>query len=205
MWEVSCWIARAQFLCCCRGMSWESGPVVAGWGQYIYIYIRGVTKWKTRLVFEETKILWRHILAYTITTHDPNTVDRMLYNRVGSETQKPWKWHLCYTTGREITIREVIEWITRHNRGYPTWFGSSKRQFMDWRTVTGLMWLTIFPYWLCYKTPTYPELQNKIYVVCDTSFADDQLTRKSQQGHLIFYNCGPILKLSYGRATDNTR
>ncbi len=36
-------IARAQLLCWCRGVSWESGPVVAGWGQYIYIYLRGVT------------------------------------------------------------------------------------------------------------------------------------------------------------------
>jgi len=35
----------------------------------------------------------------------------MLYNRVGSETQRPWKCFLCYTTGREITIREATEWI----------------------------------------------------------------------------------------------
>jgi len=50
--------------------------------------------------------------------NDPTTTGRMLYNRVGSETQRPWKCLLCYTTGREITIREVTEWITRHNRGY---------------------------------------------------------------------------------------
>jgi hypothetical protein len=44
-----------------------------------------------------------------------------------------------------------------------------------------------------YNTPAYPELQNMIYVACDASFADDRLTRKSQQGHLIFCNSGPII------------
>ena len=29
-----------------------------------------------------------------------------------SETQRPWKCFLCYTTKREITIREATEWIT---------------------------------------------------------------------------------------------
>ena len=46
---------------------------------------------------------------------------------------------------------------------------------------------------ICYNTPAYPELRNRIYAACDTSFADDRLTRKSQQGHLIFYNSGPII------------
>jgi len=27
----------------------------------------------------------------------------------------------------------------------------------------------------------YPELRNRIYAVCDATFADDRLTRKSQQ------------------------
>jgi hypothetical protein len=46
---------------------------------------------------------------------------------------------------------------------------------------------------ICYKTPAYPELRNRIYAVCDASFADDRLTRQSHQGHLIFYNSGPII------------
>jgi hypothetical protein len=33
---------------------------------------------------------------------------------------------------------------------------------------------------ICYKIPAYPELQNRIYAVCDASLADDRLTRKSQ-------------------------
>ena len=44
-----------------------------------------------------------------------------------------------------------------------------------------------------YKTPVFPELRNRIYATFDTSFADDRLTRKSRQGHLIFYNSGPII------------
>ena len=43
---------------------------------------------------------------------------------------------------------------------------------------------------ICYSTPAYPD---RIYAACDSSFADDRLTRKSQQGHLIFYNSGPII------------
>jgi hypothetical protein len=39
----------------------------------------------------------------------------------------------------------------------------------------------------------YPELRNRIYAACDATFADDRLTRKSQQGHLLFYNSGPII------------
>ncbi len=46
---------------------------------------------------------------------------------------------------------------------------------------------------ICYNIPAYPELRNRIYAACDASFADDRLTRKSQQGHLIFYNSGPII------------
>ena len=46
---------------------------------------------------------------------------------------------------------------------------------------------------ICYNTPEYPELQNRIYAPCDPSFPDDLLTSKSQQGHLIFYISGPIL------------
>jgi hypothetical protein len=44
---------------------------------------------------------------------------------------------------------------------------------------------------ICYKIPAYPELRNRIYAACEASFADDRLTRNSQQGHLIFYNSGP--------------
>jgi hypothetical protein len=44
-----------------------------------------------------------------------------------------------------------------------------------------------------YNTPVYPELRNTVYDECDASFLDDRLTRKSQQGHLIFYNSGPII------------
>jgi hypothetical protein len=44
-----------------------------------------------------------------------------------------------------------------------------------------------------YRTPTVPELRNRIYAACEANFADDRLTRKSQQGHLIFYNSGPII------------
>jgi hypothetical protein len=40
---------------------------------------------------------------------------------------------------------------------------------------------------ICYNTPAYPELRNRIYAVCDACFEDDRVTRKSQQGHLIFY------------------
>jgi hypothetical protein len=43
---------------------------------------------------------------------------------------------------------------------------------------------------ICYSTPAYPD---RIYAACDSSFADDRLTRKSQQGHLIFYNGAPIM------------
>ncbi len=46
---------------------------------------------------------------------------------------------------------------------------------------------------ICYKIPAYPELRNRIYAAFDAIFADDRLTRKSQQGHLIFYNSGPII------------
>ncbi len=46
---------------------------------------------------------------------------------------------------------------------------------------------------ICYKTPAYSQLRNRIYAACDTIFADDRLTRKSQQGHLIFSNSGPII------------
>jgi hypothetical protein len=46
---------------------------------------------------------------------------------------------------------------------------------------------------ICYSTPAYPELKNRIYTACDASFADDRLTRKSQQGHLILYNSAPII------------
>ncbi len=46
---------------------------------------------------------------------------------------------------------------------------------------------------ICYKMPAYTELQNRIYAACDASFADDRLTKKSHQGHLIFYNSGPII------------
>jgi hypothetical protein len=52
-----------------------------------------------------------------------------------------------------------------------------------------------------YRTPTVPELRNRIYAACDASFTDDRLIRKSQQGHLIFYTVG----LLSGRATDNLR
>ncbi len=45
---------------------------------------------------------------------------------------------------------------------------------------------------ICYNTPAYPELRNRRYAACDASFVDDRLTRKSQQGHLIFYKSGPI-------------
>jgi hypothetical protein len=38
---------------------------------------------------------------------------------------------------------------------------------------------------ICYKIPAYPELRNRIYAACDASFADDRLTRKSQQGHSL--------------------
>ena len=31
---------------------------------------------------------------------------------------------------------------------------------------------------ICYSTPAYPELRNRIYAACDASFADDRLTRK---------------------------
>ena len=31
---------------------------------------------------------------------------------------------------------------------------------------------------ICYNTPAYPELRNRIYAACDASFADDRLTRK---------------------------
>ena len=44
-----------------------------------------------------------------------------------------------------------------------------------------------------YNTTVYPESRNRIYDACDASFVDDRLTRKSQQGHLIFYNSGPII------------
>jgi hypothetical protein len=46
---------------------------------------------------------------------------------------------------------------------------------------------------ICYNTLTYPELPNRIYGSCDANFSDDRLKRKSQQGHLIFYNSGPII------------
>jgi hypothetical protein len=46
---------------------------------------------------------------------------------------------------------------------------------------------------ICYNTPAYPELRNRIYAACDASFADARLIRKSQRGHLIFYNSGPII------------
>ncbi len=57
-------IARAQLLCCCRGVSWESGPVVAGWGQYIYIYIRGVTCPRCltkRRTYHPHSVIYRHV------------------------------------------------------------------------------------------------------------------------------------------------
>jgi hypothetical protein len=43
---------------------------------------------------------------------------------------------------------------------------------------------------ICYSTPAYPD---RIYTARDSSFADDRQTRKSQQGHLIFYNVAPII------------
>jgi hypothetical protein len=46
---------------------------------------------------------------------------------------------------------------------------------------------------ICYSTPAYPELKNRIYAACYASFADDRLTRKSQQGHLIIYNSALII------------
>jgi hypothetical protein len=46
---------------------------------------------------------------------------------------------------------------------------------------------------ICYNIPAYPELRNRIYAACHASFADDRLTRKSQQGHLIFCKSGPII------------
>jgi hypothetical protein len=54
---------------------------------------------------------------------------------------------------------------------------------------------------ICYKIPAYPELRNRIYAVCDASFADDRLTRKSQRGHLISIT----VDLLSGRVTDNER
>ena len=91
-----------------------------------------------------------HSRLHHITTHDSNTTSRMLYNRVGSETRRPCKCLLWYTTGREITICEATEWITRHNRG----FGSSKRQFMDWKTVTELSTT-------CWRKQSYHSRQRK--------------------------------------------
>ena len=44
---------------------------------------------------------------------------------------------------------------------------------------------------ICYNTLAYPEVTKQDNAACDASFADDRLTRKSQQGHLIFYNSGP--------------
>ena len=54
---------------------------------------------------------------------------------------------------------------------------------------------------ICYKTPAYPELRNRIYTVCDASLVDDRLTRESQQGHLIFYSSGPIIRKSNRQRT----
>ena len=55
-------------------------------------------------------------------------------------------------------------------------------------------YLVVTPHFkICYSTPSYPELRNRICTTCDANFADDRQTRKSQQGHLIFYNSGPII------------
>ncbi len=54
---------------------------------------------------------------------------------------------------------------------------------------------------ICYNIPAYPELRNRIYTPCDTTFADDRLTRKIQQDHLIFYNSGPIIWKSNNQRT----
>ena len=70
--------------------------------------------------WEQTEILWRHLLTYTVTTHDLTT-STMLYTRLGSETQRPWQCLLWFTIGMKITqaIRENTEWLTRQNRGQP--------------------------------------------------------------------------------------
>ncbi len=88
-------------------------------------------KWKARVVFDGRKQKSDEDTFSPTPSLPmiPTPVGRMLYIRVGSETQRPWKCLLCYTTGRESTICEAAEWFTRHNRGYH--LGSSKRQFKD--------------------------------------------------------------------------
>ena len=45
---------------------------------------------------------------------------------------------------------------------------------------------------ITYRLPSNPALQNRIYAACDAGWAGCTLTRRSQQGYVLWYNGGPI-------------